>query len=93
MKSENIKFKNSKIQTLNIMENKTQKFQFKTNINCGGCIAKVTPFLNKAEGLEHWEVDTNSKNKILTVTSAGISEQEVVDIVRKAGYKIEVLEE
>jgi len=75
------------------MENKIQKFQFKTNINCGGCIAKVTPFLNKAEGLEHWEVDTTSTNKILTVTSAGITEQEVIDVIHKAGYKIEVLEE
>ncbi|MCK9452308.1 MAG: heavy-metal-associated domain-containing protein [Bacteroidales bacterium] len=75
------------------MENKIQKFQFKTNINCGGCIAKVTPFLNKAEGLEHWEVDTTSTNKILTVNSDGISEQQVIDIVKKAGYKIEVLEE
>ncbi|MDY0076522.1 MAG: heavy-metal-associated domain-containing protein [Bacteroidales bacterium] len=74
------------------MENKIQKFQFKTNINCGGCIAKVTPFLNQAEGLEHWEVDTTDKNKILTVNSGGISEQQVIDIVRKAGYKIEVLE-
>ena len=75
------------------MENKIQKFQFKTNINCGGCIAKVTPFLNKAEGLEHWEVDTTDKNKILTITSAGITEQEVVAVVQKAGYKIEVLDE
>ncbi len=22
-------------------------YKFKTNINCGGCIAGVTPFLNK----------------------------------------------
>ena len=26
--------------------------KFKTNINCGGCISKVTPFLNKQEGVE-----------------------------------------
>jgi len=31
------------------MENK--QFQFKTNINCGGCIASVKPYLDKAEGI------------------------------------------
>lgn len=75
------------------MESKTQKFQFKTNINCGGCIAKVTPFLNEAEGIDHWEVDTTNKNKILTIASAGITEQEVINVIQKAGYKIEVLGE
>ncbi|SEN12124.1 hypothetical protein SAMN05421856_1223, partial [Chryseobacterium taichungense] len=45
------------------MENK--QFQFKTNINCGGCIASVKPHLDKAEGICHWEVDTANKDKVL----------------------------
>lgn len=49
------------------MENK--QFQFKTNINCGGCIASVKPHLDKAEGICHWEVDTANKDKVLTVKS------------------------
>lgn len=69
------------------MEDKN--FQFKTNINCSGCIAKVTPFLNDAEGICHWEVDTTNKDKVLTVKSDGISEQEVIEAVQKAGFKIE----
>ena len=56
------------------MENK--QFQFKTNINCGGCIASVKPHLDKAEGICHWEVDTANKDKVLTVKSEGITEQE-----------------
>lgn len=75
------------------MDSKIQKFQFKTNINCGGCIAAVTPFLNDAKGIHHWEVDTANKNKILTVNAEGISQQEIVAIVQKAGYRIEVLGE
>lgn len=70
-------------------ENKT--LQFKTNINCGGCLAKVTPFLNDAEGICHWEVDTTNNNKILSVHSEGITEQEVMKKVQEAGFKIEVL--
>ena len=58
------------------MENK--QFQFKTNINCGGCIASVKPHLDKAEGICHWEVDTANKDKVLTVKSEGITEQEVI---------------
>lgn len=71
------------------MENK--QFQFKTNINCGGCIASVKPHLDKAEGICHWEVDTANKDKVLTVKSKGITEQEVIETVQKAGFKIEIL--
>ncbi|MCE7044475.1 heavy-metal-associated domain-containing protein [Dyadobacter sp. CY312] len=71
------------------MEDKN--FQFKTNINCGGCVAKVTPFLNDAEGVCHWEVDTTNKDKVLTVKSEGITEQEVMEIIQKTGFKIEPL--
>ncbi|MDY0089153.1 MAG: heavy-metal-associated domain-containing protein [Flavobacteriaceae bacterium] len=69
---------------------KTQKF--KTNINCGGCIKAVTPFLDKAEGIQHWEVDTNVADKILTVKSEGISEEQIIETIQKAGFKIEPIE-
>ena len=72
------------------MENK--QFQFKTNINCGGCIASVKPHLDKAEGICHWDVDTNNKDKVLTVKSEGITEQEVIETVQKAGFKAEPLD-
>jgi len=71
------------------METNNQNFQFKTNINCGGCISKVTPFLNDADGICHWDVDTNNKDKVLTVSSKGITAQEVIETVQKAGFKIE----
>ncbi len=73
------------------MENINQNFQFKTNINCGGCIAAVKPHLDNEEGIGEWEVDITNKDKILTVKSEGISEQEVIETVQKAGYKIEPL--
>jgi copper chaperone len=62
---------------------------FKTNINCGGCVAIVKPVLDAAAGIEKWQVDTNVKDKILTLVSNGITEAEVIDLVQKAGYKIE----
>lgn len=69
----------------------TKIFTFKTNINCGGCIAKITPFLDEVKGISNWNVDTANKNKILTVVSDGISESEVIDTVQKAGFKIEMI--
>lgn len=70
--------------------NKSDKtLKFKTNINCGGCVAKVTSFLNDADGICHWEVDTTNKDKILSVHSEGITEEEVMKKVKEAGFKIE----
>lgn len=67
----------------------TQAFVFKTNINCGGCVATVTPFLDQAPGIKSWSVDTTGKDKILTVESAGIGSEELMDLVKQAGFRIE----
>lgn len=72
------------------MEN--QKFQFKTNINCGGCVATVKPHLDNADGITEWNVDTANKDKILTIKSNGITAEQAAAVVRKAGYKAERLE-
>jgi copper chaperone len=63
------------------------KYQFKTNINCGGCIAAVTPFLNGSDKIKHWEVDTQNPDKILTVETDDISAEKVSEIINSAGYK------
>lgn len=73
------------------MNTNDKTLKFKTNINCGGCVAKVTPYLNDAEGICHWEVDTNNKEKILSVHSEGITQEEVIQKVQNAGFKIETL--
>ncbi|SDK21637.1 copper chaperone [Catalinimonas alkaloidigena] len=65
---------------------KTSKF--KTNINCGGCIATVTPHLNDVKGIEEWNVDTSDKDKILTV-KGDFSEEDVKTKVQEAGFRIE----
>jgi len=73
------------------MNTENKNLQFKTNINCGGCVAKVTPFLNEADGISHWEVETTNKYKILSVHSDGITKEEVIQKVQEAGFKIELL--
>ena len=63
--------------------------KFKTNINCGGCIAKVTPSLNETIGESNWQVDTQNPNKVLTVSGTQVSKDEVIKAVKKAGFKAE----
>ena len=64
--------------------------KFKTTIKCSGCVATVTPYLNKAVGENNWQVDTQDPNKILTVnTNDTAKENEVIRKLQQAGYKAE----
>lgn len=71
------------------MQNKELKF--KTNLNCGGCVSKVQSDFDNAEGVCHWDVDTDNSDKILTVSSQGISKEEVIKIVQSKGFKVEIM--
>ncbi|PQL90899.1 heavy-metal-associated domain-containing protein [Apibacter adventoris] len=66
-----------------------KELKFKTNIDCQGCVNAVTPFLNKIPGIKTWSVDTNNPNKILTVQSLGATEEDIINIVKKAGFTIQ----
>jgi copper chaperone CopZ len=66
-----------------------ETFAFRTNINCASCVAQVAPALDAAEGVCHWDMDTTGKDKILTVHSDGISPEEIMETVRKAGFTIQ----
>ena len=72
------------------METKT--YTFKTNINCPGCVAAITPTLNAEFGCENWSVDTTVSEKALTIKTNSKTESELMNIVEKAGYKIEKLQ-
>lgn len=66
----------------------TKELKFKTNLNCSNCVAKVKPDLDSADGILDWKVDTDDKDKILTVESNGITEEEIAAIVKRKGFKI-----
>jgi copper chaperone len=61
--------------------------KFKTNINCGGCKAKVSNFLNNETSIKQWNVDTDNPDKILTVEGDNINEQLILGAIAKAGFK------
>jgi copper chaperone len=64
---------------------------FKTNINCMGCVAKVTAALDQAVGKDNWKVDIQNPAKILTTSNPSVKSQDVITAVEKVGFKIEAL--
>jgi copper chaperone len=65
--------------------------KFKTNINSEGCLATVAPFLNGADFISNWQVDTSDPDKLLTVSGEGLEPQQIQNLVEEAGFKAEVL--
>lgn len=65
------------------------KYTYKTNINCGGCVARVTPALDSAAGIQAWQVDTANPDKLLTVETDTLVSADVMELVRQAGFQIE----
>ena len=67
-----------------------ETLKFKTNINCGGCIATVTPVLNGLKDIQHWEVDTANPDKILTVNAGdNLTGAQIIDSLKQKGYRAE----
>ncbi|HCO66759.1 MAG TPA: hypothetical protein DIT04_03250 [Dysgonomonas sp.] len=66
-----------------------EEFKFKTNINCGNCVARIKPFIDKLNGIENWSVDTDNPEKILTVQSVGVTSDQIIDAVESVGFDIE----
>lgn len=63
--------------------------KFKTSIRCGGCVAKVTPFLDGEKTISAWQVDTANPDKILTVDGEHLDGAAVVRAVESAGFLIQ----
>ncbi len=61
-----------------------------TSISCGGCIAKVTGTLNSLVGEGNWEVNTSLPLKPLTIKSTNTSVEEIIDALKKIGFKAEL---
>ena len=69
------------------MENSLKTRKFKTDINCDSCVRNVMPYLNSVSSVTSWEVDTNSKEKVLTVHET-FKDEEVEQAVKDAGFHI-----
>ena len=62
-------------------------YTFKTTINCGNCIAAVTPTLNQEAAIQHWEVDLESDDRILTVETDTLAPAAIQTALAKIGFQ------
>ena len=68
-----------------------ETLKFKTNVNCGGCVATVTPHLNQIKGIYKWNVDTSNPMKVLTVETSELVPEVIIEKLKGAGYKAELI--
>jgi copper chaperone len=74
-----------------LMRRIMKTIQFKTNINCTNCLAKVTPFLDRKEGIQSWKVDIDNPDKILTVETELLDAEDIVKTIKRTGFEAEVI--
>ncbi len=64
---------------------------FKTNLQCGGCLAAAKPFLDETVGVDKWSVDLSHEDRVLTVQNDDVNTEQVTEALDKAGFLAEVL--
>ena len=62
-----------------------ETMKFKTNMRCNGCLTKLGEVFKSDSRVHSWEVENDQWGK-LNITSEDISEEEVIELIRKAGY-------
>lgn len=72
---------------------KETNMQFKTTLNCGGCVSKVQADLDQLVGVNQWDVAISHPDKILTVHSLQHTPQEIIQLIRSKGFTAEELTE
>lgn len=65
--------------------------KFKTNFKCSGCSSRVGDFFKNEPRIKSWDTDLNHADKIITVTFEDITETEILQIIKKAGYSANII--
>ncbi|MCO5231176.1 MAG: heavy-metal-associated domain-containing protein [Chitinophagales bacterium] len=63
---------------------------FKTTLKCGGCEAKVKPFLDDLSEVASWKADLSQTPKTITVQGENIKAENIIAAIEKAGFKAEI---
>ena len=71
------------------------KYAFRTDINCIGCVNQIKPELDKLEqtrDIEHWRVDLNNPDYLLTIETNAMTGEEVQSVIQNAGFKAQMVQ-
>ena len=63
-----------------------KKLSFKTNIQCGNCLSKVSPKLNEQADIHSWSLNLQDPNRTLTVETETLDAEDIRKAVLKAGF-------
>ncbi|MEM6764985.1 MAG: heavy-metal-associated domain-containing protein [Bacteroidota bacterium] len=63
-------------------------YKYTSNINCGGCIASVTPVLDEISTIQSWSVDTDHKQKVLTIEAEKLDEHMLKEKLAEIGFQL-----
>jgi len=64
-------------------------YTFKTNLQCANCRSKVAPLLDKSTQVKEWNLDLEDPERRLQVEFSGEDPQDIIDLVKKVGFKAE----
>lgn len=62
--------------------------KYRTNLNCGSCVASVAPHLNAEPSIRRWSVDTQDPRKTLAIEGDDVSAATVERLVAAAGFQV-----
>lgn len=65
--------------------------KFKTNVESQEALSKVAPHLDKVEKISKWSLDTESSEKVLSVSGTDLNPQAIENALKQAGYKADIL--
>lgn len=69
--------------------------KFKTNLKCAGCMYAIKPYMDNLKGIKSWDVDLESKDKIVEVVTDTATPEEIKEAIEKAigeaGYSAQLI--
>lgn len=65
--------------------------KFKTNIADKKDLARATPYLDKLEEIQNWKVDTETQDKVLSISSAHLDPKTVEKALAEAGFSATII--
>ena len=64
--------------------------EFKTNLKCGACVAKVEAALNALIGVGKWRVDLSHVERTLVIEEESLDVNRVSAVLSELGYRAEL---
>lgn len=62
--------------------------KLKTNLRCGACVKSIQPLFDDEPGIERWDADVSTPDKILTVEGNEVTMARVDELLRQKGYEV-----